>query len=98
MTQRHKRFYLVLSFTLFIIFAIHGSVTLLRSVRSSVTDVIESSSDYFEMDCGNTYDDDGDGDVDCADSDCSALPECLIISSSSSEEFQEVDCTNGNDD
>ena len=84
MTQRRKRFYLVLSFTLFIIFAIHGSVTLLRSVRSSVTDVIESSSDYFEMDCGNTYDDDGDGDADCADSDCSSDLSCQAGGSSSS--------------
>jgi hypothetical protein len=30
-----------------------------------------------EVDCGDGLDDDGDGDVDCADSDCATAPECL---------------------
>ena len=88
---------MVLSFALFMIFAIHGSVTLFRSVRSSVTEM-EPPEDYYEMDCSNSYDDDGDGDTDCDDSDCSALPECMTMSSSEMEEYSEMDCENSYDD
>jgi hypothetical protein len=39
----------------------------------------------FETDCGNLFDDDGDGDIDCVDLDCDGSPFCTLSESTCDE-------------
>lgn len=48
--------------------------------------------------CSNTFDDDNDGQLDCADTDCSGDMACVISSSSSSVGVEAGNCNNAFDD